>query len=73
MDLAKKPYQGVIWDTTRQKVIVGGKAAARDLVRYMAGIQIDSDQLIKDYRSALGSPNDASITLPAKVSESPTR
>lgn len=73
MDLAKKPYQGVIWDTTRHKVIVGGKVVARDLVRYMAGIQIDSDQLIKDYRSALGSPNDASITLPAKVTESSAR
>jgi DNA sulfur modification protein DndB len=67
-DIAKPPFQGVLWDPIRHTIIVRGKAVANNLVRYMAGLNVDEDDLVATYRTTLGfEPHDPTLKLPEKI------
>lgn len=69
-DLTKEPYKGIVWDPLRHTIVVRGKRVARQLVRYMAGLGEDEDQLTRSYRASLGfEPDDETIKLPAKIAK----
>lgn len=62
-DIAAAPYLNVIWDPSRHKV-ARDKALAHDLVRYMAGLPVDEDQLKNQYSVALGIDDMDQVTMP---------
>lgn len=66
-DLARAPYQDVIWDAKRSRVIGRGKALARDLLRYMVGLPVDEKALVEKYRLSLGVSPGSRVKLPAIV------
>ena len=69
-DLARAPYRSVIWDPARRTMIPSGKVLARDLVRYMVGLQDrgGEQELVERYRISQGAdPNDETIKLPRKI------
>ncbi|MDH7810043.1 MULTISPECIES: DGQHR domain-containing protein [unclassified Rhizobium] len=68
VDLTKPPYRDVIWDATRERMIVRGKVLARELLKYMVGLPVDAADLKRNYRVALGvDPTDTKVRLPAKL------
>ncbi|MDH2400175.1 hypothetical protein QCM77_09520 [Bradyrhizobium sp. SSUT18] len=62
-------YAGVIWDNARSTMIPGGKRAAADLLRHMIGIfGGDEEDLLSNYKRALGRPaDDRRVHLPARI------
>jgi DNA sulfur modification protein DndB len=66
-DLAEAPFLGVIWDPDRQIMIPRGKGLARELLRYMAGLQVFEPKLLEEYRLSVGAFVDATVNLPAKI------
>lgn len=69
IDIAKGPYAGVIWNSTRGTVISRGKTLARRLMLYMLRVPSKNEEtLLKDYRVFLGlDESDTSVTLPRRV------
>ncbi|MDO7929197.1 MULTISPECIES: DGQHR domain-containing protein [Pseudomonas syringae group] len=64
-DLAGKPYRDVIWDPVREKMILPGKTLAKDVLRYMAGLEVDTDILRASYAKARGI--DGRANLPGRL------
>lgn len=62
-DLAAAPYCNVLWDPNRHTMMPRGKALASNLVKYMAGLAVDEDELKVDYGLAVG----AKVMLPARL------
>jgi DNA sulfur modification protein DndB len=68
LDLASAPYRNVIWDPVHQRIIVGGKRLAHDLVRYIAGCNVDRAELRAEYRNCLaGFADDRRAKLPNRI------
>ena len=66
IDLAKDPYNGVIWDSS-QKKIINGSTLARNLLLYMLNHPPkDIDKLHEDYAKVLGLETNE-VELPKKV------
>lgn len=67
-DLSKAPYKGVIWDSARSTMIPGGKRLARDLLRYIVGLETDIDLLRENYAVSQGAdPTGKNFKLPARL------
>lgn len=66
-DLAKAPYRKVIWDPTRGNMIPSGKALGFALVKYIAGLPVDVDELRKNYAQSLGVKDTGAVKLPQRV------
>ena len=67
-DLDKLPYRGVLWNPIRNNLVVKGKTLAHGLLRYMAGLEARPDELLRQYKEALGAePGDRSVKLPGRV------
>lgn len=69
-DLAKPPFNYVLWDPAGRTMKARGKDKdlAVRLTSYMAGLGTDVDELLRDYRVAVGMmPDDTSVGLPAQV------
>ncbi len=65
-DLTAKPYNGIIWHPTQQKII-RGKTLVRDLLLYMLDTyEGDENKLLEDYAKALEVEKNE-IALPQKV------
>ena len=54
IDMALPPFERVIWDTERQRIIAGGAPLAGRLLSYMSGFGSGSDKLLSSYRRAIG-------------------
>lgn len=70
MALDEPPFRNVIWDMNRKVMKPAGKLVARDVLFYMAGLDIKptDQQLLRAYRTMQGaSPTDATIQLPPKL------
>ena len=66
-ELTSPPYNGVMWDQGRKRIITGNKATLREILCYMIGTngtRYPVDQLLDSYRKATG---DARATLPDPV------
>lgn len=66
-DIADAPYRYVIWNPDRHTIIVTGKTLAHDIVRYMAGLYVNQDELLEKYRGALGTQNENKYSLPIRL------
>jgi DNA sulfur modification protein DndB len=67
-DLAKAPYEDIIWSPSRHTMLPSGKVLGRDLIRYMVGLPVDEAKLLAQYQVALtGFENDDSVQLPKKI------
>jgi DNA sulfur modification protein DndB len=62
-DLTAAPYCNVLWDPNRHTMIPRGKTLANNLVKYMAGLTVDEDELKAEYVLAAG----AKAELPAQL------
>lgn len=60
-DLSEKPYCNVMWDESRQKMILPGKRLVIDLLSYMVGLPADLGKLRKAYAKAIGSEGQARL------------
>ena len=66
-ELTSPPYNGVMWDQGRKRIITGNKATLREILCYMIGTngtRYPVDQLLDSYRKATG---DARAALPDPV------
>ena len=67
-NLAEPPYERVIWDPSKKKLIVTGKQVARELIRYMVGLRTDAEALTEDYSRAIGRrERDPAPRLPRRI------
>lgn len=64
-DLNNRPYKGVIWDPLRRKMILTGRRLLRDLLKHMAGLNVDANKIRDAYARALGS--DTPVRLPGLI------
>jgi DNA sulfur modification protein DndB len=64
--LSKSPYNNVIWDSSRGKIISSGSGLAVKLLVYMLGIDPSTDTLRAAYAKALDKPIQ-SVRLPARI------
>jgi DNA sulfur modification protein DndB len=68
INLAQAPFRHVIWDPVRKTIITNGKTLARQLVKYLAGLSVDREDLEEQYGVALTSAGDTKrIKLPAPL------
>lgn len=68
VDITQVPYRHVLWDPNRQTIILSRKTIAREVLRYMAGLEIELDQITDAYRLALGTErDDSTVNLPARA------
>ena len=65
-DMALPPYNGIIWDTERERMIAKGASLAGRLLTYMSGITTDRQKLLYSYRLAVGNE---SAELPERFAE----
>lgn len=66
-DISDAPYRHVIWDPDRHIILIRGKSLARDLVRYMVGLDVNEPELIENYKETLGIHKEGEVTLPARI------
>ena len=52
-DMADPPFSHVIWDPVEQKMISRGSGLAARLLKYMCGLEVETDRLRALYRTAL--------------------
>lgn len=64
VDLTARPYRDVLWNPSTEKMVVAGKALARDLLRYMYGLDVNVAKLRARYGTARGDEN---AKLPARL------
>ena len=62
-DMAKPPFDGIIWDTERERMIAKGASLAGRLLTYMSDLDTDRQKLLYSYRLAVGNE---SAELPEK-------
>lgn len=69
-DIAKAPYNDVIWSSPRRTMLPAGKTLGRDLIRYMVSLPVDANRLLEQYRIALNvDADDDSVQLPRRILE----
>ncbi|WP_329740727.1 DGQHR domain-containing protein [Dyella sp. A6] len=66
VELDARPYRDVLWNPSTGKMVVANKTLARDLLRYMFGLDVDVAKLRKRYASARGDDN---VKLPRRLRE----
>lgn len=54
VDLASPPFDGVVWDSGRQRMILTGKRVLIEILQYMVGLPVDTKRLRDSYAKALG-------------------
>lgn len=65
-DLGKPPLLGILWDSKR--LVLKRKALALSIIKYIAGLEIDADRLLAEYKDALGvDQENQSVKLPARL------
>ena len=65
-DMALPPFDGIIWDTERERMIAKGASLAGRLLTYMSGVRIDRQKLLYSYRLAVGNE---SVELPERFAD----
>ncbi len=67
MNLDKAPFVQVIWDPVRGRMISEGKSLAKELMRYIAGLDVDVRTLREKYALAVHGDANRSVTLPSRI------
>ncbi|EPM1620748.1 DGQHR domain-containing protein [Pseudomonas aeruginosa] len=65
VELTEPPFDGVIWDSGRGKMILTGKRLLVELLQYMVGLPVDVKKLQASYAKALGDRRE--VELPTKL------
>ena len=64
VDLTARPYRDVLWNPDTEKMMVANKTLARDLLRYIVGLEVDADELRTRYAGVRG---EDSVKLPTRL------
>jgi DNA sulfur modification protein DndB len=67
VNLDEAPFVQVVWDPARGRMISEGKTVARELMRYIAGLEVDEAALRESYAEALYGDAKRPVSLPAKI------
>jgi len=55
VELNAPPFEGVIWDSTRNRMLLKGKSTAISILLYLYDIEKDIDRVVEDYALVFGS------------------